>query len=299
MTTVAEKKVFLDYTQEELDRAYDQAAWAPNMADVRARNVQRCVEIRQGMKTFERSYGSTADETLEIVPTAAVRPGAAGAPVVLFVHGGRWLPQPENAFIYFADTIAKAGAHFAAARFVTLTPRPGPVRMPDMVAQLRRAVVWLHAHAAEFGGDPNRIHLIGHSSGGHLASVLLTTDWRRHGGPEKVFKSGTCVSGMYDLRPVLLSARGNYVKLSSAEEDEFSAMRHVDRVHCPVLVAYGDKESPEFQRHGRTFAPALRQAGHDAELFVIPGCNHFEGIATMSDPASPLAKRVLRHIGLG
>ena len=65
---------------------------------------------------------------------------------------------------------------------------------------------------------------------------------------------------MYELRPVLLSARSAYVKLTPEEEDEFSAIRHLDRLRCPITVAYGSKESPEFQRQGRTFAAALGRA---------------------------------------
>ena len=291
MTTT--EKVFLDYTQEELDDAYDQARWAPNIAEMRLLPQRLSAEVRARNPHFERSYGPTDDETFEIVPTAR-----AGAPVVLFVHGGRWMAQPPDSFIFFAETIVAAGAHYVGARFSALPPSPGAIRLPNVVEQLRRAVIWLSRNAETFGGDPARIHVIGHSSGAHLASVLLTTDWARHGASEAVLKSGTCVSGMYDLRPVLLSARGSYVKLTADEEDELSAIRHIDRARCPILVAYGDRESPEFTRHGESFAAALRQAGRPTRPMVLAGCNHFEGIATMADRTSPLAAAVLAHMGL-
>src|SRR5258708_3613510 len=103
---------------------------------------------------------------------------------------------------------------------------------------------------------------------------------------------------MYDLRPVMLSARSTYVKLSAEEEDELSAIRHLDRVRCPILVAYGDKESPEFQRQGRSFAAAQRERGLASKELALAGCNHFEGIRTMMDPASPLTRAVLTQMGL-
>lgn len=293
MTTTAEK-VFLDYTQEELDDAYDQARWAPNFAEMRQQPQRLSAEVRARHPHFERSYGPSADETFEILPTTRT-----SAPVVMFVHGGRWMAQPPDAFISFAETLTHAGAHFVAARFSALAPTPGPIRLPDIAAQLRRAVAWIHGNAASFGGNPEQIHVIGHSSGSHLTSVLLTTDWTRHGLPATVLKSGACVSGMYDLRPVLLSARGNYVKLNADEEDDLSAIRHIDRVRCPVVVAYGDQESPEFKRHGQSFAAALKERGHTAQLLSLAGCNHFEGIATMGDRHSPLARAVLGQIGLG
>lgn len=286
-------KVFLDYTQQELDDAFEQTLWAPNFAELRAKTKTRCDELRRSLPHFETSYGPSTDETLEILPTTN-----PGAPVLLFIHGGRWKPQPDNAFIYFADTVVNAGAHFVAARFATLDPPQRPTRMPDMIAQLRRAVIWLSANAHGFGGDPARIHVIGHSSGAHLSSVLLTTDWKSLGAPEDILKSGTCVSGMYELRPVLLSARSAYVRLSSDEEDELSAIRHLERMRCPILVAYGEQESPEFRRQGREFAAALRRRGLSGKELILPGCNHFEGIRAMMDRRSSLAREVLTQMGL-
>ncbi len=288
-----EPKVYLDYTQKELDDAFEQTVWAPNFEELRDKNKARCAEVRARFEHFERRYGEGKDEILEILPTKQ-----KNAPVLLFVHGGRWRPQPDNMFVYFADTVVNAGAHLVAARFATLDPPKVPTRLPDMIAELRRAVAWLHANAASFGGDPDRIHIIGHSSGGHLTGVLLTTDWTQFGLPADVLKSGTCVSGMYELRPVLLSARSAYVKLSAEEEDQLSAIRHLDRLRCPITVAYGSKESPEFQRQGRTFAAALRAKGWPSEELVLPGLNHFEGIRAMIEPHSPLARAVLGRMGL-
>ena len=293
-----EAKVYLDYTQHALDDAFEQTVWAPNFESLRAANKARCTEIRQRFEHFERRYGDGADQTLEIVPTKQPTNRQKGAPVLLFVHGGRWRPQPDNAFVYFADTVANAGAHFVAARFSTLDPPKVPTRMPDMIADLRRAVAWLAANAASFGGDPARIHIIGHSSGAHLTSVLLTTDWTRFGAPADVLKSGTCVSGMYELRPVLLSARSAYVTLSPEEEDALSAIRHLDRLHCPVTIAYGSKESPEFQRQGRECAAALRARRLPGQELILPGLNHFEGIRSMIEPQSVLAQAVLTGMGL-
>jgi arylformamidase len=288
-----EPKVYLDYTQKELDDAFEQNVWAPNFEELRGKNKARCAEIRGRFEHFERRYGEGPQETVEIVPAKQ-----SNAPILFFVHGGRWRPQPDNAFVYFADTVVTAGAHLAAARFSTLDPPKVSTRMPDMIAELRRAVAWLSANAASFGGDPKNIHVIGHSSGAHLTSVLLTTDWTRFGAPADVLKSGTCVSGMYELRPVLLSARSAYVKLTPEEEDEFSAIRHLDRLRCPITVAYGSKESPEFQRQGRSFAAALRARGAPATELVLDGLNHFEGIRSMIEPQSRLARQVLSQIGL-
>jgi arylformamidase len=282
-------KVFLDYTQEELDQAYEQRVWAPNFEELSARYRRESEVVRQRLPHRVVAYGPSPDETLEVLPAAT-----PAAPIHLFIHGGRWLTPAHEGFVYAAPTFVAAGATFVAARFATL-PK---VRLPDMVDQLRRAVAWLHANARSLGTDPARIHVSGHSSGGHLAAVLLTTDWAARGLPADVLKGGLCVSGMYDLRPVLLSSRSAYVKLDAEEEDALSPQRHLDRVRCPITVAYGDRESPEFQRHGRDFAAALAAARLSSSSLAMVGLNHFEGIMSLADPASPLARAALGQMGL-
>jgi len=277
--------VFLDYTQEELDRAYDQRAWAPTMDDTLARNIAASENVR-GRLRHEAAipYGPTPDEVVDVFPAAK-----ANAPVHVFVHGGRWLRRirPNNHFL--AETFVPAGVTFVALGFGVIPD----VRLPAMVEQLRRAIAWLHANIGRFGGDPDRLHLSGHSSGGHLAAVLLTTDWRHHGLPEDVLKSGACISGMYDLHPVMLSARADYLGLSADEIEALSPIRHLDRVRCPITVAYGGRESPEFQRQARDFAAALRAASRRVELVRADEDDHFEILGRLGRPDTPLARVVL------
>jgi arylformamidase len=95
--------------------------------------------------------------------------------------------------------------------------------------QVRRAIAWVYRNASRFGGDPNRLYLAGQSSGGHLAAVALTTDWRREFDlPADIIKGVMCISGMYDLMPVRLSARSNYVKFDDATVAALSPIRSLD-----------------------------------------------------------------------
>src|SRR5688572_21354161 len=253
-----EPTVFLDYTQAALDLAYDQRPWAPTMDETLAANIAASEAVRGRLRHHAGlPYGLTPDEVVDVFPAAS-----ASAPVHVFVHGGRWLRRirPNNHFL--AEPFVRAGVTFVALGFGVIPD----VRLPVMVEQIRRGIAWLHANIKRFGGDPDRIHVSGHSSGGHLAAVLLTTDWPKYGLPADIVKSGVCISGMYDLHPVMLSARGDYLGLSADEIDALSPIRHLDRLHGPVTVAYGDRESPEFQRQARDFAAALRAASHRVEL---------------------------------
>ena len=202
--------VFLDYDQEELDAAYDQAPWAPNSAALGRRNSQKSqVAIARLGQARRLSYGPTEVEKLDLYPTR--RPVA---PINVFIHGGAWRGGTAAYQAYQAEMFVGAGAHFIALDFNNVDETKG--NLMTMAEQVRRGVAWVYRNAASFGGDSNRIYVSGHSSGGHLAGVVLTTEWRRDFGlPADVVKGGMCASGMYDLYPVSLSARSNYVKFTA------------------------------------------------------------------------------------
>ena len=81
---------------------------------------------------------------------------------------------------------------------------------------------------------------------------------------------------MYDLAPVRLSKRSKYVKFTDEMEQALSAQRHIDKLHAPLILAYGTYETPEFMRQTRDFHAAVKAAGNPVELLVGEGYNHFE-----------------------
>ena len=87
---------------------------------------------------------------------------------------------------------------------------------------------------------------------------MLTTDWpKMYDAPMTILKGGMVTSGMYELAPVRLSARSKYVNFTDAMVDALSSIRRINLLNCPIIVSYGDQESPEFQRQTRDFAAAL------------------------------------------
>jgi arylformamidase len=168
-----------------------------------------------------------------------------------------------------------------------------------MADQVRRAVAWAYRNAQSFGGDPNRLYISGHSSGGHLTGVILTTDWAKDFNlPADTVKGGLCCSGMFDLKPVRLSARSRYVKFTDEMEQALSSQRHLDKLTAPVIVAHGTLETPEFQRQSRDFAAAVKAAGKPVQLLVAEGYNHFEIIETLANPYGLLGHAVLEQMKL-
>lgn len=256
-------KVFRDYDQKALDDQYEQRVWVPHADDIIRRYGMASDEVRKriGEPRTER-YGPSPIETLDIY-------GEGGAALV-FVHGGAWKRQSKRENAFAAEMVVRAGAAYVALDFALLPS----VTLDVMVGQVCRGIDWVYQNLSR------DIVLCGHSSGGHLAGCAVTR--------LSFLKSALLVSGIYDLRPVRLSARNDYVRLDERLEDDYSPIRHVDRILCPVTVAWAEHEAAEFARQSREFARAL-----GAPSLIGRNMNHFEIIETLADAASPLGRAAL------
>jgi len=283
------EKVFLDYDQAALDRQYDQRAWVTNADELIRRYTTKSEAVRARLgEPACIAYGATPTETLDLY-----RAAHAPAPLLAFLHGGAWQRMTKRESGFAAAAFVRAGVHFAALDFAAVPA----ASLADLVDQVRRAVAFLFRSAGDLGVERNRIHLVGHSSGGHLAACAMTTDWAARGLPQPI-KGGLCVSGIYDLRPVRLSARNAYLRLDDAGEQALSPQRHLARLRCPVIVAAAEFDAPEFRRQARDFAAAAAHAGANVRLVGGSGFNHFDFIETLADPQGLLGKLMLEQMGM-
>ena len=283
------QSVFLDYDQVELDAAYDQRFYAPLLGQILKRfaSNSNAARARIGEPRSE-SYGPTDVERLDIYRTKRSK-----APILVFLHGGAWLPRDAaKNYGFAAELFTNAGAHFVAPEFISVDKAGGDIQV--MADQIRRAIAWTHKNAASFDGDPDKLFIGGHSSGGHLCGVALVTDWKKDFGlPADAVKGGICMSGMYDLKAVRLSTRSSYVKFTDDMEQAMSSQRHLDLLRAPIVVTFGTNETPEFQRQSRDFAAAVRAAGKSAQLIEAANYNHFEMAESLGNPYGPNGRAAL------
>jgi len=285
-------RVWLDMDQKQLDDAYDQSVYAPNQPLLAARRKVASESVLKRFPPQRAAYGPTEVEKLDIYKTRR-----ADAPIEIFVHGGAWRNGAARDFAFPAEMFVNAGAHFIVLDFIQVQDA-GRSLLP-MIEQVRRAVAWVYKNAASFGGDRDRIFIAGHSSGAHLAGVTLVTDWLKdYGLPGDIIKGGLLVSGMYDLKPVRLSKRSEYVNFTDEIEEKLSSQRHLDRLNAPIVIAYGTQETPEFQRQARDFAAAVKAAGKPVELIVGEGLNHFEVQETFGNPYGLAGRAALGQMHL-
>ena len=284
--------VWLDMDQKELDDAYDQTVYAPNQPLLALRRKPASQSVLQRFPPERFAYGPGEIEKLDLFKTP--RPMA---PVMVFIHGGAWRNGTAKDFAFQAELYVNAGVNLVIVDFAQVQDIGG--NLLPMAQQVRRAVAWVYKNAASFGADANQLFISGHSSGAHLAGCALVTDWQKdYRLPANFIKGGLLVSGMYDLKPVRMSKRSQYVNFTDDIEQALSSQRHLDKLNAPIVVAYGTSETPEFQRQSRDFAAAVKAADKPVELIVGAGFNHFEMQETLGNPYGIAGRAALKLMGL-
>lgn len=289
MSAAAGPPVWRGFDQAELDRQYNSRGTVADFT-VYTRQYAELTRAAQARLRCvgDLRYGPGEHETLDLYLPAA----GAAAPLVVFVHGGNWQMLSKADSGFGAPAWVGAGAGFAALDF-SLVPA---VTVDHMAAQVSRALVWLHAHAAEHGCDPARIHIAGHSSGAHLVSQQLVADWPALGAPADLVKSAAFMSGLGDLEPVRLSFRNAVLKWDEAAVARLSLVRRTPTARCPLIVAVGEHETDDYRRQAREVAAFWRAQGQDAEFLLLAGRNHFDAVLDWADPSTALFAACARRV---
>lgn len=285
--------VYRGYSQAELDAQYNQATLVPDIGGYLDAWNGESARVRDSLPCrLSVPYGDGPAETLDIFPAEN---GAAGAPVMLFIHGGAWRALSKDSFSYPATPFAAAGAVWVAVDFSLLPD----VNLDEQVRQNRAALTWLWRNVRSFGGDPDRLYICGHSSGAHVGGTLVQNGWRRRADlPEDVIKGAVLVSGLYDLHPVRLSARNDYVNLDEVAARRLSPIHNIPERLPALALFWGSGELDEFRRQSRAFAETLWARGHRAEAMEIAGANHFDMADGFADSRSAILRSCLGMMGL-
>ena len=226
-------------------------------------------------------YAEGARHTLDVCRPAA----AAAAPTVVFFYGGGWRSGKKEMYRYVARALAYRG-YLAVLPDYRIYPE---VRYPAFLEDGALAVRWAKANAAGFGGDPDRIFLMGHSAGAHIAAMLTNdASWLRGVGlaPDRDIAGLIGISGPYDFLPL----RNETLKaiFGGANRPETMPMFHVAPGAPPALLLTGVIDRIVDAANSTRFAARLRAAGNDARVVTYPWVGHYIIMAAFA----PL----LRHV---
>ncbi len=273
-----------------LDRMYNNRALVPDHAMYFARWADASDDARAAHPCqTDIAYGTGPMETLDVFPSSQ-----PGAPVVVFIHGGYWrsLDKSQHAFI------APAFKNLGGCVFLPNYALCPAVTIPDITLQMVHALAWVYRNARKYGGDPSRIYLVGHSAGGHLATMLMDCLWPLVGKdlPADLVKGVLSISGLYDLEPVLHTPFLKDTLRLTPEQVRLASPALLPAPKKGVLYTVaGADESAEFIRHnkliqqawGKTVVPVCE---------LIPERNHFSVLEDLTAPWQHLHQLAIRLV---
>ncbi len=216
--------------------------------------------------------------------------GKTNLPVLFFVHGGAWKGGDRSQYPAFASRFAKEGIAVVVPSYRLAPKHQHPAQIEDTAA----AFAWTVAHAAEFGGDPKRITIMGHSAGGHLVSLLASdaTYLKKQGLSSTDIRKVISISGVYEIDEGLENVFGTNLEVRK----QAGPMAHVKPGLPPFLTAYGQWDYLTLPLQARKFHAALQKAGVGANLLYIPGENHISEIVRAARDEDPTAIAVVKAI---
>lgn len=276
-----------DWTPEFVEREYNNRARVPEHPRWFAQWSERSAAAYAGARVArDLRYGRNPLETLDLfVPAGPVRGTFA------FLHGGYWRTLDKSDFGFVAPPLLARDIAVALVNY-DLCPS---VPIATIVAECRRAVAWLVRHGAAHGADPARLVVGGHSAGGHLAAMLVATDWRAEGLERDPLAGALTLSGVHDLRPLVHFSFNVDLRLDDAEAARLSPVLLPPANPTPIAIAVGADETSEFLRQARLLWeawPGNRPAGMAGPL-VVPQRHHFSVVVDHADPASDLTAATL------
>jgi arylformamidase len=274
------------YGPAEIEAQFNPRTSVPDFEDHQARHAAWSAAARAELDgRLDVAYGDGPLHKVDVFPA----PATGKAPVHVFFHGGYWRAQDKANFAHIARTLVGEGICAVIANY-DLCPA---VTLDGTVGSALRALVWAWRHAREYGGDPERLTLSGHSAGAHLCAMALAHDWPAAGLPADLIKGAVPVSGIFDPEPAMHTTVNAEIGLTAAVARRNNALALAPQVRCPVELFVGGDEPAEWIRQSELYALHLRRHGLAPELTLVPGAHHFDILDRYVDPTSPIVRAIV------
>jgi len=268
----------VNLSAEQVERGYNNRAAVPEHPQFFAQyaSLSKAARERYAPKVGVR-YGPNPREVLDLFLPAGTPRGT-----YVYIHGGYWRALTKDDYSFVAGPMVDEGFAVAVIDY-DLCPN---VTIATIVDECRRAIAWTVREAPK-----GPIVVGGSSAGGHLAAMMLATDWSELGLDGFPLAGAVSVSGVHDLTPLVHFSFNVDLRLDVAEARRMSPALHPSRSAAPLLIACGADETSEFLRQAQLMWdawPANRRP--EGGPLWIPGTNHFSVQLEHADRASALTR---------
>jgi len=236
-------------------------------------------------------YGDHERQKLDVYRQA----GDGGKPVFIYIPGGGFVGGDKRTDPIFYGNVGGCVAREGMVGVVANYRLAPDARWPLAAKDVESAVKWVKAHATEFGGDPAKIVIMGHSAGAaHVATFLFDPDIR--GGD--IVAGGMLSSGLYEVRKDenrdnILAYFGN----DTSQFDRRSALNYITQSKVPVAVSIAEYDQPQLSTPGFDMARALTlRDGKSPRIRCFDGHNHFSTVASMGSKDNDFAEVAIEFI---
>lgn len=275
-----------DLTPEQLSVLYNNRLAVPDYADYLARWQKSSAALRDREKyRADIAYGPRPRNLIDLF----VPDGPASAPLLVYLHGGYWQMLGKHDWSWVAEPWLARGMAVAIVGY-TLCPE---TTVAGIVAEVEAACAHLYRNADVLRIDRQRLHLAGHSAGGHLTAMLLTVDWPKRDAslPRRLFRSAVAISGVFDLEPLTQTYLNDALRLTREDALAASPIFRSNLGNTPLLVVVGASETAEFLRQAREFCAAWNGAAR----LEAARLNHFSIVEAFCDPDSAVFEEALQR----
>ncbi len=288
--------VYRGLSADALQAQYSARSAVPEHPDIFARWARASAAYREaaaaaGRARLDLAYGPDARERIDLFLPKDLGP----ARLHVYFHGGYWQSMERSDFSFLAAALNAAGLAVAIVGY----PLCPAVTLARIVSAERAAIAWLAC-----AGIPNiratPMHVAGHSTGGHLAAMLASTDWSgvEPRVPARPLGGIAPISGVFDLEPLVHTRINDALGLDRETARALSPLGAAPQPGCRLNAFVGAHESAEFKRQSQALVDAWRaRDDNPAEVQRVAGRNHFTVLDALYASGGPMVAAALAATG--